>query len=83
MSDFNAWLQTGYANGWVGPAVCSTHDGVPMSASEESEFEDGEPCVHVLRLYSSTEEKLAVEENHSASQWRASNAGLTTDAPNA
>ena len=83
MSDFNEWLRTGYANGWVGPAVCSTHDGVPMSASEESEFEDGEPCVHVLRLYSSTEEKREVEENHGPSVWRYTNSVLSTDEPNA
>jgi hypothetical protein len=82
MIDFNVWLQMGYANGWVGPAVCSTHDGVPMSASEENEFDDGEPCIHVLRLYSTVEEKHEVEENHGASVWRASNAGLT-DGPNA
>jgi hypothetical protein len=37
--DFDAWLKMGYENGWVGPDVCSTHDGVPMTASEEAEFE--------------------------------------------
>lgn len=75
--EFEEWLALGYANGWVGVPVCATHDGVPMSASEEAEFEDGDPCVHVMRLYESTEVKRSVEENHSPSVWRASNRKLT------
>lgn len=74
--DFEAWLETGYRNGWVGPPVCETHDGLPLTASEEEEFSEGDPCIHILRLYDSTEEKTAVEENHAPSVWRASNRGL-------
>lgn len=73
--DFDAWLKMGYENGWVGPDVCVTHDGVPMTASEESESETGDPCVHVVRLYESTDVKRDVEENHSPSVWRATNKG--------
>jgi hypothetical protein len=73
--DFEAWLKMGYDNGWVGPDVCVTHDGVPMTASEDSEFETGDPCVHVMRLYESTDVKRDVEENHSPSVWRATNKG--------
>ena len=71
------WLEYGHVNGWVGPPVCETHDGLPMSASEEEEFStgDGDPCIHVLRLYESTDVKKDVEENHSPSIWRASNRG--------
>lgn len=71
--DFEEWLAYGYAKGWVGVPVCATHDGVPMTASEEQEFETGDPCVHVMRAYASTDEKRDVEENHSPSVWRASN----------
>lgn len=73
--DFDTWLKTGYDNGWVGPDVCVTHDGVPMTASEEAESETGDPCVHVVRLYESTDAKRDVEENHGPSVWRATNKG--------
>jgi hypothetical protein len=69
--DFDEWMKTGYENGWVGPAVCYTHDGLPLTASEEAEFETGDPCVHIMRLYESTDVKRDVEENHSPSVWRA------------
>lgn len=76
--DFDTWLKQGYDAGYVGPAVCETHDGLPTSATEDTDAEtDGEyPCIHILRLYESAEQKTAVEDNHSPSVWRASNAGL-------
>lgn len=61
MIDFETWLQTGIENGWCGPAVCYTHDGLPTSASEDCEFEEGEdPCMHVIRLYDDEEHRLAI-----------------------
>jgi hypothetical protein len=74
--DFEQWLETGYRNGWVGPPVCETHDGLPLTEYEETEFESTDPCINIIRLYDSTEHKLDVEKNHSASVWRASNRGL-------
>lgn len=71
--DFEEWLAYGHAKGWNGPPVCETHDGVPLSELESTEFETGDPCVHIVRLYDSPEHKREVEENHSPSQWRASN----------
>ena len=72
--DFDEWKQLGYDNKWIGPAVCSTHDGIPMSNEEDQEFIEGnDPCVHVLRLYESEEVKLQVEAAHSPSIWRATN----------
>ena len=68
--NYDEWRAIGLRNGWAGPAVCSTHDGIPMSADEEDEFEDGDPCIHVMRMYDSPEHKLAVEVNHAPSQWR-------------
>jgi hypothetical protein len=81
MSDeesFDRWLQRGYEAGWIGPPVCSTHDGTPSTAGEDEQWEDGDDvCIHVLRLYADAAEKAAVEANHSPSRWRASNAGMT------
>jgi hypothetical protein len=77
MDDFNVWLSHGYVMGWCGPAVCDTHDGVPMSETELAEFDDGgDPCLHILRLYEDKEHKKTIEESHSPSIWRAINNGL-------
>jgi len=70
--DVQEWLMFGYDQGWCSPPVCATHDGVPMS---EDEYEMGEPCVHVLRLYEDAETKAAVERDHAPSTWRATNMG--------
>ena len=71
---FTEWLKQGIEAGWCGPAVCYTHDGLPMSEAEfTDEFDDqvcDEPCIHVLRLYPDAETKQAVEEYHSPSNWR-------------
>ena len=75
--DFDTWLQDGITNGWIGPAVCYTHDGLPTSEAEDSEFEEGDPCIHILRLYEDPAVKLEVEANHSPSTWRATNSGYT------
>jgi hypothetical protein len=75
--DFEAWLQYGVSKGWAGAPVCEPHDGLPMTEEEETEYAEGnDPCIHIIRLYESQEEKDGVEENHSASVWRASNRGL-------
>ncbi len=75
--DFDEWLEEGYVRGWIGPPVCETHDGMPMSDEELAEFDNGsDPCIHILRLYEDKESKDAVECSHSPSVWRASNAGL-------
>lgn len=70
------WLRYGYEHGYCGPAVCYTHDGIPLTVEEDESFMQGDdPCVHVLRIYEDTSVREAVEENHSPSQWRASNQG--------
>lgn len=70
--DFDTWLKFGMDQGWCGPPVCEPHDGFPMSSEEWATMEvDGEPpCMHMLRLYTDTEHKDAIEEAHSPSQWR-------------
>jgi hypothetical protein len=72
---FDEWLQHGLTQGWVGPAVCSTHDGIPTTAEEDENYDDA--CIHVLRLYEDETTKLAVEDNHAPSVWRATNSGYT------
>lgn len=77
--DFSEWLQEGIELGFVGPAICYTHDGLPLSEQEDADFEENDPCIHILRLYEDEETKLAVEENHSPSVWRATNAGFNLE----
>lgn len=73
---FDEWLSIGFANGWVGAPICETHDGLPTSEAEDKEFEEGDPCIHILRLYDTLEHRIEVEENHAPSIWRATNIGL-------
>jgi hypothetical protein len=67
---YDRWIAIGLKMGWCGPAVCATHDGLPTTAEEDDEMAEGDPCVHILRLYSDEETRLAVEANHSPSKWR-------------
>lgn len=69
------WLKLGYDLGFCGPDICETHDGLPLTEEEATEFETGDPCVHIIRLYDGPEMKTAVEEAHSPSVWRATNRG--------
>jgi hypothetical protein len=74
---FDEWLQEGLDLKFCGPAICCPHDGLPLTIEEEQEFDDGgDPCFHVLRLYEDEETKLAVEENHPPSVWRATNSNF-------
>ena len=68
---FDEWMEFGIKQGWCGPPVCETHDGLPLSAVEEEVFYNGDdPCVHIVRLYEDVEQKRSVEEHHSPSKWR-------------
>lgn len=70
--DYEDWLKYGQSRGWIGPLVCATHDGIPMSEEEEAEWEEGDdPCQWVFRRYNSEEHKFSVENNHAPSRWRA------------
>lgn len=57
-------------NKWCGPAVCETHDGLPISEAELDEFEESDPCIHILRLYEDADHAKAIEDFHTPSQWR-------------
>jgi len=75
--EMDDWLQYGYHMGWCSPPVCYIHDGLPTSILEDTDLEDGDPCIHLIRLYEDGEHKKAVEANHSPSVWRAANLGWT------
>jgi hypothetical protein len=65
------WIRFGIEQGFCGPPVCATHDGLPTTAEEdEAWLEDEDICQHVIRPYASQVEKDAIEENHSPSVWR-------------
>lgn len=68
--DFDSWMSYGIKQGWCGPAVCYTHDGLPLSLFEEEEMYEGDPCVHIVRLYEDKIVKELIEDNHSPSKWR-------------
>jgi hypothetical protein len=67
---FDEWIKIGIEQGWCGPTVCYTHDGLPLSVKEEEELWEQDPCVHIIRLYEDIDIKKQVEENHSPSLWR-------------
>lgn len=71
INNFDEWISYGMEQGWCGPPLCETHDGLPYTKEEESELEEGhDPCIHVIRLFDSPEDKAEAEEGHSPSQWR-------------
>lgn len=67
---FDEWMAYGIKEGWCGPPVCYTHDGLPLSAQEDEEFVENDPCIHIVRMYEDEGTKEQVEDNHSPSQWR-------------
>ena len=75
---FDEWLKYGWDKGWCGPDVCATHDGTPMTDFELDWYEDH--CVHVIRLYEDDKQRLAVDNEHAPTHWRASNRGWTRNA---
>lgn len=68
---FDDWMEIGIKQGWCGPPVCYTHDGLPIALAEDEMFGDGDdPCIFIVRMYDSPEQASAVAEAHSPSQWR-------------
>lgn len=78
--NINEWLEYGYKQGFCGPAVCYSHDGLPTTEQEDEEWVQGDdPCMHIVRLYDELTPKEEVESNHTPSVWRALNAGYKTN----
>jgi len=57
---FDKWLKIGQKQNWIGAVHCSTHDAF-LSDEEAIEFEEGDPCIAVVRLYESKEQRIDVE----------------------
>lgn len=71
---FEEWAKYGWEQGWCGPPICYTHDGLPGSDQEFDQWHSGDDiCIHIVRLYEDLEQKTAVEKNHVESVYRASN----------
>jgi hypothetical protein len=50
--DIHEWLQIGIDKGYCSAAVCSTHEGLPMTDVENEDWDQGfDPCVYATRLY--------------------------------
>lgn len=64
------WLRYGMEQGWVGPPVCATHDGLPMTDEEDEAFLEHDPCISVVRLYESAEHRAAIEAAYAPYIWR-------------
>lgn len=68
--NFDEWIDIGIANRWCGPAVCYTHDGIPLSELELDEMEETDICLHIVRLYNDHNHANDIELNHAPSNWR-------------
>lgn len=67
---YEEWVEIGIKNGWIGPLVCVTHDGIPMSSEEENAWDTEDPCIWIFRRYESPEHQASIEEEHPPSTWR-------------
>ncbi len=46
------WVIYGMDRGFCSDSVCSTHDGIPNTAAEEAEWEEGnDPCIPAVRIW--------------------------------
>jgi hypothetical protein len=51
MMEFEEWLEHGIVNGFCSKVVCGTHDGWPVSETEEELYSNGaDPCSFLVRL---------------------------------
>ena len=74
--NFDEWIKIGYDLGYCTPPVCATHDGIPSTATEDEQWDQGdEACIHVVRVHNTIEEKKSVEANYSPAVWRATELG--------
>ena len=48
---FDEWIKIGIEQGWCGPTVCYTHDGLPLSVKEEESLVKNSGCLLLLSLY--------------------------------
>jgi hypothetical protein len=59
---FQDWIAMGREHGFCSLPTCSTHDILPMSEEENTEWDKGnDPCCVVVRVYQTREEYEEVE----------------------
>lgn len=55
--DFDSWVAIGVNHKWTSKPFCYTHDGLPMTEQEFSDWEEGiDPCTWGLRFKQIDEE---------------------------
>ncbi len=74
--NIDQWIDLGYRNGWCTAPLCITHDGLPTSAEEDQQLDSDDICITIIRLCDNHQHQTAINNNHSASQWRAHNLGF-------
>ena len=64
------WLAHGIKIGFCSPPFCDTHDGAPLTAEEEAEFDDGlDPCIYAVRLFASKDMAADVKAHNPRAGW--------------
>jgi hypothetical protein len=59
--NFDAWITYGLRRGWIGPPICISHEGLPIS---NEEFEDNDRCAMMIRIYDTPIQQADVERSH-------------------
>ena len=73
---FDEWMKYGYDNGFCSPPVCVIHDGIPTTALEDEELDEGyDTCFHGVRLYDDLQMRNGCEANSAPAVWRAVDLG--------
>ena len=51
-TQFDEWVRHGIEHGWCSYPVCDTHEGVPRTEFEQTDFDiGGDPCILAMRVY--------------------------------
>lgn len=69
--NFREWATYGMEHGWVSPPICYFHDGLEFDNEQTEEIDaGGDPCVWLIHIYDSDEQRAEIEEKHAAYKWR-------------
>jgi hypothetical protein len=70
---FEEWLDQGIKLGHCSPVICNTHDGNGLTEEQEAEFDDGgDPCVFVIQVFETDEDRVFLFENFPPFKYRLS-----------
>jgi len=52
LMQFDEWVKHGIDHGWCSYPVCDTHEGIPLTEFEQTDFDiGGDPCILAIRVY--------------------------------